>query len=208
MKSKSLLFLLLLIASTAMSQTFVGGGFDYNRKQSTVNDEKNDPTTSFSINPFIGKYLTDNFALGAFIRYNSSKSTEFINYENLEHKTNLTQFGVLMRQNMYKYNNFTLFAEGTIGIGFGKTEYDNSGSDTKSDLNTFAVSMVPKISYTFGQKFQLEAALNFFSLGFHSVTSNMEDEDYEHNYKEFNFGANSNDLINTSNFTIGFTFLL
>ncbi len=208
MKSKSLLLLFLLISSTAMSQTFIGGGFDYNRQQSKLNDEKNDPTTSFSINPFIGTYLSENFALGAYISYNTSKSTESIDYDNVERKTNLTELGALMRQNIYKYNNFTLFAESTIGVGFGNLEYESSYNDNKSDLSSFSISMVPKISYTFAQKFQLEAALNFFSLGYYSITNKVDDEDYEYNYKEFNFGANSNDLINTSNFTIGFTFLL
>jgi len=111
--------------------------------------------------------------------------------------------GVFARYHAAKFGNVSLLFKGTVGVDFATYNPEGEGLDTET-TKMLSAAIIPMITYDISESFTLYANLNF--LGVYAGYAWANDEiGFE---KGWGFGAyaDSDNVANTSDFQIGFTY--
>lgn len=136
----------LAIASiSASAQVYVGGSFGLSRN-TTANE------TDFTILPEIGYGINPTWAVGTTIGYN-------YNYDD-GIKTNVFAFKPYARYTFFRAanNHLSLFIDGEVGIGAGKSKYEDFDSDT---VTIWSIGFKPGVEFSVTDHFGFNAHLSF-----------------------------------------------
>lgn len=181
---KRLFFTMLLVnaalitkAQTSAGTIMIGGsvGFNSNTQETAGDDLK---SSTFSISPSAGYFLSDNFALGLEFGFSSTK---------FSNDDKLTSLNVGPFARYYKFIVEEKFAfYGEAGFSFGSGKYDpDGGNEAKS--SSFGLNISPGFAYFFSNKWALD-----FQLQGISYSSNDPNKDNDNDKQSsFTFGVSS-----------------
>lgn len=212
-----LMMVVVLGATTASAQFFIGGSIGFDSKSYKPEGGEKSTSTSFNIKPEFGYSLTDKFDLGIAIGFDMTKDPSAV--ADKDDKTTGFEVAPFVRYSMVEFGKFSVLARGEVFFGTGKTEEYSETPDpatgnmivNKTELkNTdFGVRIKPVLKYSLSDKFDLLADLNFMAIGFTSSSEKVGDTKIGRE-TNFNFGVDS---FNVTNFgsdmaplSIGFAF--
>jgi hypothetical protein len=185
MKKIALTSLLALFAVSGAhaADWFVGGSLGYGFEKDLV--------SSFNVAPEIGYHLNDKWDIGFQLNYAGVDS------ESATSDDNIREYGagVFARYNVVSFGDFKILAKGTAYVS--KSTMEEAGAEF--DWTSYGLDIVPMITYDISESFTLFAELNFLGAGFEKTTGDLE-------RTTARFGFDSNDVANTSDFQIGFTY--
>lgn len=196
---KILLVLSLVFAAMAVNaQVYVGGSLDYSSEtEKDDNGDKLSSISNFTFAPRIGYSLSDVFSVGLGFSIGSSTQKAFLAGDEIgEAKGSSWAVAPFARYTVAEFGKFSVLGEGAIFFAGAK-----DAAEVKS--SAFGISVKPILAFEASDNISLEAGLNFLNLGF---SSEKENTDSDASTSNFDFGADSNDLMNTSNIQIGFIY--
>jgi hypothetical protein len=203
------LFLLFVVAS-ANAQLFVGGGFSISTEGGSIkrngNSEDKESSTSFFLEPKLGYFLSEKFAVGGKLIISASKGPDI---NNDVKKTSAFGLAPFARYYMVNFNKFSLFGEAELSFVFGNTKYENNNVTTDGPKTTsIGLNVTPGVAFALSDKIELEGKINLFSFGYnhHSEKTNNNNNEVINNTSTFGFGAGLDNIVNTGNFSIGAIF--
>lgn len=205
--------MILLLAMTPImnAQVFVGGDFGINssklKAESGSLSFDDSKTFAVYINPKVGFFLSDNFAVGLGFGIGSNKYTEFdTNDDETVTKNTSWDIDPFARYYFKKVGDFSFFGEGTISIGGGKQVTDYPGSISNEEFKSmyFGASVSPAISYSLTEKIELEALIG--SIYFLNNTNTFPNTETDDEYKEISSGFGVN--LSLSDIYFGIIFKL
>jgi len=180
---KKVLFTVALVVATFVSanaQFYLGGSLGVETNSNT------NPKSSFSISPEIGYYINEKVDVGLDFTFLTSKSQSDAKYSGWE-------IAPYARYSFCQLGKFEVI--GKASVGFGGVDYVGLKS------TNFGFNISPILAYSLTKKVVLFTQLNCLSLNFTSISPDGGDSS-----THFSFGANANNLVNTSNFPIGFIY--
>ena len=141
MKKLATLAIMLIAASSASAQLYIGGSFGLNRDMS-------ENQTEFSILPEIGCNLNKTWAVGAAFGYQHMYNDGI--------SSNIGVINPYARYTWFRTDNklISLFVDGGVDMSFGATKYRKISSDT---LFAFGIGFKPGISINPTDKFSIVA---------------------------------------------------
>ena len=142
----------------------------------TSTDDQGTSASSFKFAPAASYFVSNNFAIGAKLGINSTKSTEYgvdvpqLGYldfggDALEVKENTTSFGVFGRYYFTPSSKFSVF--GNAGLDYSSTKWTVDGSTADDKFNTIEFAVSPGVNYFLSNHFSMEA--QFGKLGYSSA---------------------------------------
>ncbi len=187
------------------AQVFLGGNFGLNMSggnidNGTITTDK--PTTvSFNISPMVGKFLSENVAVGALINFsfsqnNNNGTPEVINSSST---IGITPF---LRYYAIKMDKFSIFGQGNIGFSYSGSMSKVNGTSTNGPkTTTLSLNVMPGLAYDVSSKLSLETNINFLNFGFsYSVSKSGPDKNRTTN---FGVGAGLDNLVTVGTISIG-----
>ncbi|CAM3485437.1 outer membrane beta-barrel protein [Sphingobacterium prati] len=127
-------------AQTEKGKIMVGGqvGFETSKVKDT--DHKNN---SFSINPTVGYFVSDNWAVGTGVGYNWSK-----NEADKNNSTKVDAFQVAPFVRKYSANGpLRFFAQLSVPMSWGKMTAESNNVETKNKFENYGVELAPGLAY-------------------------------------------------------------
>ncbi|MCW8311702.1 outer membrane beta-barrel protein [Sphingobacterium thalpophilum] len=127
-------------AQTEKGKIMVGGqvGFETSKVKDT--DYKNN---SFSINPTVGYFVSDNWAVGTGIGYNWSK-----NESDKENSVKVDAFQVAPFVRKYSANGpLRFFAQLSVPMSWGKNTVEKANVESESKFENYGVELAPGLAY-------------------------------------------------------------
>ena len=127
-------------AQTEKGKFLVGGqvGFETSKVKDT--DKK---TNSFSINPTVGYFISDNWAVGTAVGYNWSKNEADKNNNTKTDAFNVAPFA----RNYIGNGQFRFFSQLSVPMQFGKTTVDKAGTETETKFQNIGVELAPGFAF-------------------------------------------------------------
>ncbi len=127
-------------AQTEQGKFIVGGQVGFQTSKVKDTDVKNN---SFSINPTVGYFVSDNIAVGTGIGYSWAKQET--NADNSV-KTDAFQVSPFVRS--YSGNGpFKFFAQLSVPMEWGKTTTETSNSSSEAKFESYGVELAPGFAY-------------------------------------------------------------
>jgi opacity protein-like surface antigen len=207
MKSYRSFFIALLsfFCFTLNAQVFIGGNFGYN---SATDKTDNGGTTinktsnyNFSLSPNAGKFLSEKVAFGFALDITLSGSNSGVNPETISRSYSLGG-SLFLRYYAIKWNKFSVFGQGNIGLAFANSSIKAGGSTTNGPKPTkLYFSVYPGLSYDINDKLSLQTTLNILSFGYTYITTKTGT--YTENTSSFNIGAGLSKIVSIGDMTIG-----
>ncbi|TPN88982.1 outer membrane beta-barrel protein [Aquimarina algicola] len=137
----------------AKGDLFISGAIGINSEE--TGDFK---TSSFTIAPRAGYFLTENIAAGLRLGYTARN----VEQGNADFDVNTFQIGAFGRYYATPTNRFSLFGE--LGFGYFSTDDENfNGSGQDVTVDGFDIGVRPGISYFFSNNFAVEALIGALS---------------------------------------------
>ena len=193
--------------SLTQAQLYVGGNLGFNTlsTSSTVGTTttKGGSSSSLTLSPEVGYFLSDNLAVGVGVSFNSNSITTPITPTTSSVALNSTfMINPYARYFFYKSGSFSAFAEGSVGYGSMMSETTLGANTTKNpSTSIISVGIAPGIAYDLSDKFSLIAKLG--NVGFQSskktTTNTIETTTTTSTTNVSNFGLN----VGLSSFTFG-----
>ena len=204
---KAVIILACLFATTlyCKSQFFVGGsiGLDGTSGKTENNDNstKKESSFSYSLSPQLGFQISPKMDVGAYLYYAHDHTN---NNQDPEYITNEISLGFrpYLRYYAFNHNKFSVYGE-FVALYDYSVEKSKNGDVENEDVKTASMGFIayPGMSYKLGEKVELMAAINLFSLGvIHSVEKTGDNKDLDTN---FHLGVNMNNIVTTGSITIG-----
>jgi outer membrane protein len=207
MKKLFFLLLLSLVTSVAINaQWAVGGSLSFNTtggsyKTGSVSTDKTS-TTTFEFSPMVGYFISEDLLVGGQLNFYNQKTKTPGNPERI---TKNSYFGIspFARYYALRFQKISVFGQAQLSLAFGKEKIEIAGNSSDGPKATyFGLSITPGIAYDLSDKIQLQASINLASLAFSSEVEKDPNGDKDIT-TSFNFGASTNNIINTNNFSIG-----
>ncbi|MFP4621746.1 MAG: hypothetical protein ACLFM7_10575 [Bacteroidales bacterium] len=210
MKKVVYLVLFLIMAGTTVhAQYFAGGSFNFSTtggkiKSGDISTDKG-TSTSFSLNPKGGIFLSEDFAVGLGIGINTSREKSPGETEVIDKSMG---FGIqpFARYYVVSMNKFTLFGEGQLGFSSAWSKVESGGTTTDGPVtNTIEFSVYPGISYDLNEKIDLEAFINGFNMSYSHATEKTDagGTEVRDRTSSFNLGANMDNILTSGAVTVG-----
>ena len=206
------------MATTANAQLWFGGSVGFRHNKNVMKTENKDtkvpPTNYFYFSPMVGYDLDEKLSVGGELDFQISSygSLNYNNGEEVEIKSSTTIFGVtpFARYKFAELNKFGLVAEARLPFTYATGETSTGSQTTKNNPTTsIGLGLKPILTYSLNEHFQLECGLNFLSLSAsHSVSKDRDNSKNKSISNNFNFGANTGNVVNVGNITIGFIYRL
>jgi opacity protein-like surface antigen len=195
--------LLLLAGNCLNAQMFIGGNVSFNtshRDQDRVGGTRTTNTYSLGLMPGLGKYLSDNLAIGLALDLSLTKSKiEDTNTSSL--KTSNIGFNPFIRYYLISWNKLFIYGQGNIGIDFSKTTDELNGASTESNGTQFSLSINPGLIYDISENVSLFTSINILSLGYNYSTT--KEGTLKDKSSAFNIGAGLDDILLIGGINIG-----
>jgi len=203
MKSNSF-YLIVLFSFFCISlnaQVFIGGNFGFNTSNHKTGDGNKTSNYSLNLSPNIGKFLSEKFAIGAALDISLSGNTTGVNPENTSKSYSLGG-SLFLRYYAIKWDKFSVFGQGNIGLALSNSRTKVDGSTTDGPKTTeLYLSVYPGLSYDISDKLSLQTSLNILSLGYNYTTTKIGSN--TGNSSNFNIGAGLSNIVSISAITIG-----
>ena len=107
-----------------------------------------------------------------------------------------------MRYYAIKWDKFSVFGQGNIGLALSNSRTKVDGSTTDGPKTTeLYLSVYPGLSYDISDKLSLQTSLNILSLGYNYTTTKIGSN--TGNSSNFNIGAGLSNIVSISAITIG-----
>ncbi|MBO7143893.1 MAG: outer membrane beta-barrel protein [Salinivirgaceae bacterium] len=207
------------MATTANAQLWLGGslGFRHSDGASKTSDtnHKTSGSSAFTFAPIVGFDLNEQLSIGGKLNLIMTSQKDYsydINDKESELKTSGSGVGAIpfARYKFIEFNKFGVVAEAGLPISYTSSKTDNGSNTIKGNPQTnLGLYMNPILTYNLNDNFQLECGLNFLSLNAsHTVTKDRDDSKKKTVSNNFRFGANTNNVVNVGDITIGFIYKL
>lgn len=177
---------LFTVSSANAGQWFVGGSVGF--------DTAKDDHTSFEVAPEIGYKLNDKWDIGLDLGF--AKVTYEDDFTGDEWTERHSKVAAFARYNVAQFGALNVLLKGSIGANFIHMNGENG--------TILTASVIPMVTYALSDSFVLHAELNF--LGFNAAQQLKNDDMGWANSWGVGFGADANDVLNTKDFQIGFTY--
>lgn len=172
---------MMAFATMANAQLYVGGSLGINNNSSKKFEKMTSPiskdttefgssSTTFSIAPEIGFFLSDNFAVGAYLGLGFSSENN-----RAAHPTKVKGFewsiNPYARWYAIKSDKFGVFLEGGVSFAqqsskvIAKTATETT-TVKRPSYNTFAITITPGLSYALNEHIELQTRLNVLGAHF------------------------------------------
>jgi hypothetical protein len=199
--------LVMVIALTGLvsvnAQYYVGGSLGFNSSSNKLKEGNKNTSTSFTIAPEFGYNLSDKIDLGISLGFINTQMDEY----SRELKQNIWEIAPYVRYSILQYGKFSILAKAELAIAGGKIDitYKEYAYEENNDYNQkythFGIGIRPILTYSLSDKIVLLSELNFFNIGFYS--SDYKDS---HTSTGFSLGANTDNILNVGDVTIGFAY--
>jgi hypothetical protein len=183
------------------AQVFIGGNFGFN----ATNDKTiyGNTTSNYRLNlsPVLGKFLSEKVATGFALDITLSGNTYGVDPET---KTKSYSLGgsLFLRYYAIKWDKFSVFGQGNVGLAFSNSSTKTGGSTTDEPKSTRVYfSVYPGLSYDINDKLSLQTTLNILSFGYSYETTNSGTA--KDNTSNFYFGAGLSNIVSIGDITIG-----
>ena len=197
--------LITLSASAQISKgsSYLGGSLGFSTAKRTVDSpgssSESNKSTSVAVSPAIGFAYKENHVWGLYLSYGHSSSGS-------GSKQDSYGLGGFLRQYKPLGKSFYLFAQESVLLGYGKTNYD------LAKMYSGSLSFAPGFAYDVSKKFQLELSLNnlFYSNYNHTKTTRPAigtTPEEVTKQSDFNIGSSLSNLAEVGNITIGARFV-
>lgn len=126
-------------AQTEQGKFIVGGqvGFHTNSV-----DDSDAETSSFSINPTVGYFVSDNWAIGTAVGYNWSKAENSIDVT----KSNSFNVAPFVR-NYIGDGQFKFFAQLSVPMQWGEVEFEDPSTNRTDKFASYGVELAPGVAF-------------------------------------------------------------
>jgi hypothetical protein len=199
MKKTILMMMLLSGVCSVNAQYYIGGSIGISDYSTKWADGDENTVLSFSVAPELGYSLTDKLDIGIALNFSTLKRTNMtVDAEgnSIDIKVNSFQFAPYIRYSLLTFNKFAVLGKVQAFAGYEKQKYTTEMTDMNWGANIY-----PILTYNLTDKFVLLSNLNFFSIGF----SQNKRKDVATS-TGFSFSADSNNLLNVGDITIGFAY--
>jgi outer membrane protein len=187
------------------AQVFLGGNFGLNMSGGNLdngNIKTDKPSTvSFNISPMVGKFLSENVAVGALIDFsfsqtNNNGAPEVINSSST---IGITPF---LRYYAIRIDKFSIFGQGNVGFSYSGSMSKVDGTSTNGPkTSTLSLTVMPGLAYDVSSKLSLETNINFLNFGLnYSVVKSGSDKNRTVN---FGVGAGLSNIVTVGTISIG-----
>jgi hypothetical protein len=203
MKSYRVFFIALLsfFCFSLNAQVFIGGNFGFNTTNNKTADGNKTSGYSLSLSPYAGKFLSDKFAVGVALDITFSGNTSGVNPETTS-ESSILGGSLFLRYYAIKWNKFSVFGQGNIGLAIDNSSTKADGSTTDGPKATeLYFSVYPGLSYDINDKLSLQTSLNIFSLGYNYTTTKIGTNTATSS--GFNIGAGLSNIVSVSAVTVG-----
>ncbi len=133
-------------AQTEQGKFIVGGQVGFHTDKIVDSDDK---STSFSINPTVGYFVSDNWAVGTAIGYNWSK-VEDATGSFAVNKTNSFNLAPFVR-NYIGEGQFKFFSQLSVPMQWGEASFEDATSNTVEDQKdkfaSYGVELAPGVAF-------------------------------------------------------------
>lgn len=206
--------LALVTATVCNAQFFVGanlGVSSHSAKNEIDGGETVKSPSSFGLNiaPKFGYYFNPKFAVGLSGSFGMIDSTIYTSPTKTTDKYYTWSVSPFVRYAFLQFGKFSLLAETNVYVAGSSSKYKAELSVDGPSSIGYGVNVAPILSFDISKKFSLETKLNFLKLSYsYSKTktpAEISSTGTEQNYKQsgFDFGANTNDILNVGDVTIG-----
>lgn len=186
------------------AQVFVGGSVRFN----TSNNEHNGTITTFKtsnyslyLGPIMGKFLSEKLAIGLALDISLSGNKTDVNTETIS-KSSGIGISPFLRYYALKWNKFSVYCQGNIGLEFSNSSVKTGGTTTDEPKNTIVyLSIYPGLSYDITNKLSLQTSLNILSLGYNYVIT--REGSSKDKASSFNIGAGLGNIVSVNAISIG-----
>jgi len=200
-------------AQITKGSTFLGGSFSFSSGSGETASPVDYKRESFGwgIRPQFGKAIATNKVLGLYVHYSNSGYEQKLGSTNIIDEGSSYGGGVFLR-NYYPLNSrFSLFGDGSFGVGINSSERkENAVLTGKNNATDISLGITPGISFAAGKKLHLEASLNsLLSVAYSFSESSTYNASgavvNKGNERQFNIGANANGF---SGLSVGLRWIL
>lgn len=178
-------------AQTSAGNVMAGGSFGFSSTGGEVvngntTNQKN-TTTSFSIIPRAGYFISDGLAVGTGIGFSSQKTTDpDDNYIS----SSLFQISPFARYYVSLGEKVSLYGEGAVNLGFGGSKAVAGGTEIDTgDVSAFGIAVSPGINYFITDRLGLD--IGFSLISFSNTNQKDPTDDSENKTNNFSFGFDS-----------------
>ncbi|WP_312192247.1 outer membrane beta-barrel protein [Sphingobacterium sp.] len=168
-------------AQTEQGKIMVGGQIGFETSKVKDTDFKNN---SFSINPTVGYFVSDNLAIGTGVGYDWSKN------ETTDNSTKRDAFKVSPFVRKYSANGpLRFFAQLSVPMSWGKTTVETNNVKAESKFENYGVELAPGLAYFPTSKIGIELKVRGLYYNYNKDKTN--------DVAENTFGLNVNSLAPT-----------
>lgn len=195
MKKLLVLVVAALFAVSASAQLYVGGSLGFSM-ESVKNDngDKLGTVTAFSLFPEIGYSLNEKIDVGMSFGFGMVSSKP----EGMDAiKSNAWEVAPYLRYSLVEFGKFKVMAKASLYAEGYKDDLI-----TQKEATAFGLRVIPVLGYGLSDNFVLLANLNCFGLGVRSEKIKAGDSSFG-----FGLSGNTNNVMNTSDFQIGFAYI-
>jgi hypothetical protein len=190
------------------AQVFIGGNIGFNTSGGSIDNNgistDKPTTTSFNLSPIVGKFLSENFAVGAALNFGftSTKTPGSPETTNTSSAVGITPF---LRYYAVRMDKFSIFGQGNIGFSYSssKSKSDGVTTDGPKTTNLF-LNIVPGLSYDVSSKLALETTINILNFGFSDNI--VKNGGNKNTTTSFGLGAGLTNIVSVGAISIGAIF--
>ena len=196
-----------LITTTAHAQYFAGGSVSLHAGSNKIGDLKT-KSSGFGLSPSLGYYWNEQLAFGLAVSLSGSYSNNNMNLDG-PYKTAATTWAIapFARYSLIEFGKFSVWAEASLNLGMSFSKITHSAiaaiPDDKYTTLQASLNVAPLLSYALSNKINLEAGLKFLNLGYSVSRQKHKETDIVSTSSSFGLGADSNNILNVGNLTIG-----
>ncbi|MDR3706441.1 MAG: outer membrane beta-barrel protein [Paludibacteraceae bacterium] len=206
--------LALVTATVCTAQFFVGANLGLSSHSAKneidgVGTVKSPSSFGLNIAPKFGYYFNPKFAVGLSGSFGLSDSTIYTSPTKTKDKYYTWSVSPFVRYAFLQFGKFSVLAETNVYVAGSSSKYEVESSVDGPSTIGYGVNVAPILSFDVSKKFSLETKLNFLKLGYSyskiKTPAEISSTATEQNYKQsgFDFGVNTNDILNVGDVTIG-----
>jgi len=213
-----ILFALIVMAIQANAQWFLGGDIGLNvsnlkeNREYELSEENlniNNTEVGFNITPRFCYYFNTKFAIGMSVSAGANFRINEIN--NTKYQTFSFNWGAFpfVRYSVFTYKKFSVILQGSTGAGGYQEFWKLDNLISENAFNRIAIRVInitPLLGFNLTDRLQMEAGLNFLSLGYHiDIASGVAYDSSKVDYTkhDFNIGFKSSSVLSLSQLHFG-----
>jgi hypothetical protein len=196
--------LLLFVSVCLNAQTFIGGNVGFSTSKSEedrTHDTLKINNCTLGLMPSLGRYITNNLAIGIALNISSTKRKVEYYTTSIEKSSNIG-INPFIRYYAIRWNKFSIYGQGNMGINFSKTKEELTETITlESNATQIDINIYPGLSYNINEKLSLITSINILSLGYNYTVT--KDDNSKEKSSAFSIGVGLSNILQTGSINIG-----